>query len=101
MAEFQISLPGTSLLEVKLTAFFVFKYCSRIIAAAIKDIKEGEELCTTYILMEDGISKTRDMLLCGWRFNCICPLCNEKDVNLSQDMKNDIEKYMDNLKFSK
>ena len=64
---------------------------------AIKDIKEGEELCTTYILMEDGISKTRDMLLSGWRFNCICPLCNEKDVNVSQNIKNDIEKYR--LKF--
>ena len=59
---------------------------------AIRDIKNGEELCTSYIqseVMMKSTTERKNFLMINWRFDCTCELCDTKDKVWQQK----IERY--------
>ena len=54
---------------------------------AIRDIKKGEELCTSYIqsdIMMKTTKERRKFLFVVWKFECMCELCDTNDKDWQQ-----------------
>ena len=60
---------------------------------ALRDIKEGMELCTTYSNFDGTIDRIREELKEKWRFDCECTLCNMKDHEKRQEVETYRLKY--------
>jgi hypothetical protein len=57
---------------------------------AIRDIKKGEELCTSYIQSDIMMKTTRErrkFLFIVWRFECMCELCDTNDKAWQQQIE--------------
>ena len=60
---------------------------------ALRDIKAGIELCTTYSHFNGTIDRIREELKEKWRFDCECTLCNMKDHEKRQEVETYRLKY--------
>lgn len=60
---------------------------------ALRDIKSGIELCTTYSHFDGTINRIREELKEKWRFDCECTLCNMKDHEKRQEVETNRLKY--------
>lgn len=60
---------------------------------ALRDIKSGIELCTTYSHFDGTIKEIREELKEKWRFDCECTLCNMKDHEKRQEVETNRLKY--------
>merc|ERR1719510_2430737 len=56
-------------------------------AYAVKDIKEGDEMCISYALKKGTISEIQKELQTNWRFQCKCLLCDMKDVKMQKEIE--------------
>jgi hypothetical protein len=51
---------------------------------AMRDIQYGEELCISYVTLEDGVEERRRTLQENWYFHCECNRCHaESSVSVS------------------
>ena len=51
---------------------------------AMRDIRAGEELCTTYIDVDDPVLQRRAELYEQWYFDCACTRCHRELQELEE-----------------